>query len=231
MTLKYKMDSLEGLSEEIKGMYQEKDGVFYLQAEGLPQGEDVTGLKNKIDELLKEKKAEQDKTRVEAEKRRQTEEDAAREKGDFEALSKSYEQKIQALEEQIKERDERFSKKEVERQALLIASDLAEGANQEILSTFIERRLRMDGDEIKVTDDKGNLTISTIDQLKEEFRNNPKFGALVIASKATGGGASENNGTGGAGTKKYSEMSEQERTNLYNSDRDEFNRLREAENL
>lgn len=232
MPLKYKLDSLDGLSDEMKAFYEEKDGVFVLQQpEGMPQGEDVTGLKNKIDELLAEKKAAADKAREEAEKRRQTEEDAAREKGDFEALANSYKQKIESLEKVIQEKDEQAGKKEVERQSVMIAAELAEGSNQEILATFIERRLRLDGDELKVTDEKGNLTISTVDQLKDEFRNNPKFGALVIGSKGSGSGASENDNTGGAGGKKYSEMSEAEKRELYESDRPTFDRLREAEGI
>jgi len=198
--LKYKLENLDGLTDEQKAMYQEKDGAFYLQIEGMPQGEDVTGLKNKLDQLLSEKKQAADAAKAEAEKRRQAEEDAAREKGDYEALAKSFQEKIAALENEKKELAETSAKKEIARQASLIAADLAEGPNQEILSTFIERRLRLEGDDLKVTDEKGNLTISTVDQLKEEFKTNPKFGALVIASKASGGGAHGAGNGGGAAT-------------------------------
>lgn len=226
--LKYKLENLDGLTDEQKAMYQEKDGAFYLQIEGMPQSEDVTGLKNKLDQLLSEKKQAADAAKTEAEKRRQAEEDAAREKGDFEALAESYKQKIAALENEKKELTETSAKKEIARQASLIAADLAEGPNQEILSTFIERRLRLEGDELKVTDDKGNLTISTVDQLKEEFKTNPKFGALVIASKASGGGA-HGAGNGGGAAKKFSELNEKERTELYRSNPAEYRRLRDQE--
>lgn len=228
MPLQYELKTLDGLSEEVKAHYQEKDGVFVLDAEGFPAGEDVTGLKNKVEELLREKKAEADARRDEEEKRRQAEEDAAKEKGDFEALSKSYLEKIQSLESKISEMEKETETKEIQRQAMVIASEISSGHNQEILSTFIESRLRMDGDDLKVTDEKGNLTISTIDQLKEEFKTNPKFGALVDGPKGSGSGASENNGTGGAG-KKYSELTEGEKKHLYETDREEFNRLK-AEN-
>ena len=32
--MKYKLDSLEGLSDEMKALYEEKDGAFYLKVEG-----------------------------------------------------------------------------------------------------------------------------------------------------------------------------------------------------
>lgn len=196
--LKYKLEKLDGLTDEQKAMYQEKDGAFYLQIEGMPQGEDVTGLKNKLDQLLNEKKQASDTAKAEAEKARQAQEDAAREKGDFESLANSFKAKIASLENEKKELSELSAKKEISKQASLIAADLAEGPNQEIISTFIERRLRLEGDDLKVTDEKGNLTISTVEQLKEEFRTNPKFGALVIVSKASGGGAHGADKNGGA---------------------------------
>ena len=51
MTLKFQLDSLEGVEESIQGLYVEKDGKFVLGIEGLPQQEDVTGLKAKVEEL------------------------------------------------------------------------------------------------------------------------------------------------------------------------------------
>lgn len=223
--LKYKLENLDGLTDEQKTMYQEKDGAFYLQVEGMPQGEDVTGLKNKLDQLLNEKKQASDLAKSEAEKARQAQEDAAKEKGDFEALANSYKEKIASLENEKKELSEISAKKEIARQASLIAADLSEGPNQEILSTFIEQRLRLEGDELKVTDDKGNLTISTVDQLKEEFKTNPKFGALVIASKASGGGAHGANNGGGA-AKKWNDYTSAELVEIKRKDPEAYNRLK-----
>jgi hypothetical protein len=231
MKLKYKLESLDGLSDEIKSCYEEKDGVFILiPPEGMPQGEDVTGLKAKVDELLNEKKAEAEKARTATEAARQAAEDAAKEKGDFEALSKSYKEKIESLEAQIEQGKKEANQKEIERQSVIIAAGLAEGANQEILSTFIGQRLRMEDGELKVTDEKGNLTISTVDQLTDEFKNNAKFASLITASKASGSGASgAQGGDGGSSGKKFSEMNEKERTELYNSNPEEYRRLRDQD--
>ena len=60
---KYQLDSLDGLDEGARAFYEEKDGKFQLKVEGIPQGEDVSGLKAKIDELLSEKKTEAEKQR------------------------------------------------------------------------------------------------------------------------------------------------------------------------
>ena len=66
MTLKFQLDTLEGVDESVQSMYIEKDGKFVLNIEGMPKPEDVSGLKSKVQELLDEKKA-ADKARKEAE--------------------------------------------------------------------------------------------------------------------------------------------------------------------
>lgn len=72
MTLKFQLDSLEGVDEAIQSLYVEKDGKFVLGIDGLPQQEDVTGLKAKVEELLGEKKA-AEKARREAEEKARAE--------------------------------------------------------------------------------------------------------------------------------------------------------------
>ncbi len=63
MGLKYQLDTLDGLDDSVKSLYTEKEGKFVLGIEGLPQPEDVSGLKAKVDELLGEKKAAEKKAR------------------------------------------------------------------------------------------------------------------------------------------------------------------------
>ena len=56
--MKYKLDSLEGLSDEMKALYEEKDGAFYLKVEGLPQQDnsELDGLKRKLKSFLVKRK-------------------------------------------------------------------------------------------------------------------------------------------------------------------------------
>ena len=63
MGLKYQLDTLDGLDDSVKSLYTEKEGKFVLGIEGLPQPEEESGLKAKVDELLGEKKLAEKKAR------------------------------------------------------------------------------------------------------------------------------------------------------------------------
>ena len=99
--LKYQLDSLEGLDEGARAFYEEKEGKFQLKVDGIPQGEDVTGLKAKIDELLGEKKTEAEKRKQAEDVARKAAEEAARKNGDVEALEKSWQEKLSKREQEL----------------------------------------------------------------------------------------------------------------------------------
>lgn len=201
--LKYQLDSLEGLDESLRELYEEKDGKFVLKVDGAPASEDVSGLKAKVEELLNEKKAAARKAADAEEAARQAREEKARKEGDWENVAKGYEEKLSKLEADIRARDERAQRAEVDRTALELASKLAEGANVKILSRFIADRLRFEEGAVKVVDKDGKLTISTIDQLGEEFSSSAEFKSLLKpGSKARGGGASGADDNGGGAANK-----------------------------
>lgn len=93
MTLKFQLDSLEGIDESIQALYIEKDGKFVLGIEGLPQQEDVSGLKSKVQELLDEKKAEAEKRKAAEDQARLDREEALRKSGNVEEIEKSWSEK------------------------------------------------------------------------------------------------------------------------------------------
>lgn len=202
--LKYKLDSLEGLDEGQQELYKQEGNVYVLQVDGVDTGsEDVSGLKAKVEELLTEKKTSEAKAREAEEAKQRALDEAAAEKarkaGDIEALEQSWQKKFEeqqaVLDQQSKERAEDA----IGRAAMGISGKLADGVNQENLEVFVRQRLRYEDGEVKVTDEKGNLTISTVDQLTEEFRANERFASLVTGSKASGSGATTQQGnTGGA---------------------------------
>lgn len=73
----------------------------------------------------------------------------------------------------------------------------------------------------------GTETTTSIADFKKELRGNKDLSAIVIGSKASGGGATggANNGGGGATSdKKFSEMNDAERTELYKTDPQRFTR-------
>ena len=203
--LKFQLDTLEGVDEAVRALYTEKDGKFVLGIEGLPQQEDVSGLKAKVDELLGEKKAAEKKAREAEEAARLEREELARKSGNVEELEKSWSEKYNRREAELnglleQERGTlgtQIRDLTVGRTATDIATTLAIPGSAKALLPHIERRLSVEQRDGKPTvvvlDQAGKLSATTLEELKAEFMNDPAFGPLIAGSKASGGGA------GGAG--------------------------------
>lgn len=235
MNLKYKIDSLDGLDENLAALY-EKDGDGYrLKVDGIPQGEDVSGLKAKVEELLAEKKAAAQKAREAEEAARRAAEEAARKNGDIEALEKSWREKLERREKEllgkINELESGITAMTVDTVAAKLANELAVQGSADVLLPHIKARLAVeqrDGKYVTVVRDaEGKPSAATIDDLKNEFSSNPAFAPVIAGSRATGGGASGS--AGGGASKKFSELSERERVELYRRNPEEYRRLRDAE--
>jgi hypothetical protein len=208
--LKFQLDTLDGVDESVRALYTEKDGKFVLGIEGLPQQEDVTGLKAKVDELLGEKKA-AEKARKDAEEAARLErEEAARKSGNVEELEKSWSEKYNRREAELnglleQERGSlggQIRDLTVGRTATDIAAALAIPGSAKALLPHIERRLSVelrDGKPtVVVLDQAGKLSAATLDELKAEFTNDTAFAPLIAGSKASGGGAAGAGNGGGA---------------------------------
>ena len=210
MGLKYQLDTLDGLDDSVKSLYTEKEGKFVLGIEGLPQPEDVSGLKAKVDELLGEKKLAEKKAREAEELARTEREEAARKSGNVEELEKSWSEKYNRREAELngmleQERgtlSTQIRDLTVGRTATDIASALAIPGSAKALLPHIERRLSVeqrDGKPVVVVlDQQGKLSAATLDELKAEFANDTAFAPLIAGSKASGGGAAGAGGGGGA---------------------------------
>lgn len=204
--LKYQLDSLEGLEEGVAALYEEKDGKFMLKVDGIPQGEDVSGLKTKVDELLAEKKAEAKKRQEAEEAARKAAEEHARSSGDVEALEKSWQEKLskreQELSEQIAALESDLGNITVGSTADSLAAELALPGSAKALLPHIKQRLkteRRDGKPVTtVLDADGKPSAMSIDDLKAEFANDPAFAPIIVGSKASGGGAGGAKGGGAA---------------------------------
>ncbi|RBH37620.1 hypothetical protein C3F00_043875, partial [Pseudomonas sp. MWU13-2860] len=99
--LKFQLDTLEGVDESVRAFYTEKEGKYVLGIEGLPQPEDVSGLKSKVEELLAEKKSEADKRKAAEEQARLEREEALRKSGNVEELEKSWSEKYSRREAEL----------------------------------------------------------------------------------------------------------------------------------
>ena len=117
-------------------------------------------MKAKMEELLTEaKRAKQAKREIEAETQAERER-IAREKGDYEQLHKSAQEKYETTLSELDSLPQGIANEKRNNTAMKLAADLADGANAELLSEFIGRRLKFHEDGVKVTDVNGNLTVS-----------------------------------------------------------------------
>ena len=155
-------------------------------------------MKSKMDELLTEaKRAKQAKRDIEAESTAERER-VAKEQGDYQQLHKSAQEKYESTLTELDNLRQGVANEKKNNTALKLAADLADGANAEILSEFIGRRLKFHDDGVKVTDANGSLTVSSFEDLKNEFKNDARYAALLKGNQSSGGGASGGSNSGGA---------------------------------
>jgi hypothetical protein len=216
MPLPFSVDSLDSVDESMRGLYKESDGKYQIAIEGLPQDNSaeyesrITKMDAKINELLGEKKAESEKRKEAEEAARKEAEEAARKSGDVEALEKSWSDKLQKqlsdlqnkYEPELEGTKKLLEKATVDATASQIAAEIGVSGTQKALLPHIRMRLKMavkDGEaRTVVTDINGKPSANTLEDLKQEFVNDPAFAPLIIGSKASGGGAASSDG--GAGT-------------------------------
>ena len=222
--LKFKIskEDFEQLDESTQGLYEQKGEDYQLKVEGVPQGEDVSGLKNKISELMNETKAEREKRQALEKAQEEAEAERQKEKGEFKTL---YEKTLSELE---KERNDAvkfrqtIQQKEMESLARSIASKLT--TDEKRAKILMQETLQF----VKYGEDgayieKGGIPVEK-DAIVAQLREDYPF--LVGASVGKGGGASGSGGSGGA-TKPFAEMSGGELKALKDKDPATYERLRD----
>lgn len=193
-----------------------KEAIMTEEAQAVEEGEvvetpevDVSSLqaeneamKAKLDELLSETKRAKAAKREAEELARKEAEERARKAGDFEQLHKSSEEARQQLMQELDNLRSGIATEKRDNAAMRLAGELAEGVNAELLSEFIKPRLKYTDEGLKVTNQSGELTVSTIDDLKSEIANDPRFAALRKGNQSSGGGASGGSKDGGSAAKQ-----------------------------
>jgi hypothetical protein len=111
--------------------------------------------------------------------------------------------------------------------------------NANVIKPHVNARLTVvwDGDvpTVKVKNTDGTvgsaLTPDTAKTLQNNFVDNPVFAAIVVKSKASGGGATgqRSETSPGRAGKKFSELTEAQRVELYRESPDEYRKLKAAE--
>ena len=167
--------------------------------------EETAGMKTKLDELLSEAKTAKQKAKeAEAEKAKAAEE-AARTNGDIESLDKSWSEKLSAKESEYQSQIETLMstvrQDKVETVAVKLAAELS-GEYSDAMLPHVLGRLdveMVDGQYktiVKGLD--GKRSALTVEELKTELMGNKALAPLIIASQASGAGASGSKSDGGA---------------------------------
>lgn len=191
MALKHKLmqSGYDKLSDDLKKEYiaGEKDGEFILDVEGLPAPEDTGPLKRSLErarEDLKNAKKERDDFKSKLD-----------EAPDVEAIKQAHAAETAKLTKFV-DNTLRSSK------AMEIANKISTAPK--LLAPIIAARLQVDmaGDEPKAVilgkDGKPDAAMD-FDKLSQELVANPDYKAIIVSSKATGGGAPKSslNASGG----------------------------------
>jgi hypothetical protein len=212
------------------------DGSFTLTVEG---GEDTGALKRAKDhEKSARQKAEADLSAVRgdltaAETKLEDMLKGAIPKSDVDALESSYKTKYDRLEAELtgklKTANEGLQGVLVDNVASALANEIS--TVPALMSEHIKKRLSMEETDGKLTtrvlDAQGQLSALTVDDLKAELKNDATFASIIISSKSSGSGATGGTG-GGSADKKFSDMTESERTTLYKADADKYRTLRDG---
>lgn len=209
MALKYKLDaeSFGALEESQQGFYKQEGNVYVLEVDGFDKGnDDLAGLKAKVDQLLTEKKETERKAREESERVRQEADEAAKAKGDYEQLYKSQQAEAERWKQEYEKLQTTVKQSSVKAEAARIAGTLTrDTARAQLLTEKIAGRLSLTDDGIKVTDDSGQLTVSSLDDLTHQIKT--AFPFLVDGSKASGGAAQGSKGGAADSSKQVSRSS------------------------
>jgi len=234
--LNLEVDSLDGVAENLRGLYENDNGKFRLKVDGL---EDVSGLKSaykKTTENFKslEKEANQYKklglTPEEILKLKESFDKAENERlsktGDFDTLKKQMEEnhgkEIRTREEKISSLMSRIKDAEVS-QAIVELKGIPD-----LLLPIIKNQIELVEENGKletiVKDKDGSTRLNskndkmTVKELLTELKNSDIFGRAFEASGATGTGASSAGKPSiSSSGKKLTEMTHEERTALLKS--------------
>jgi len=185
------LDSLE-LPEEVKANL---DSIIQQKAREIADPlveETVKGLKAKNSEILgklKSKEADFDDMQNKVAKMA----DGKGDQTELQQLNKALEEKVSSLTGTIEEMNSNAQKQQIAAEAGRMAAKLTKDIQKaNLLQSQISARLTLVEDQIRVTDDNGQLTVSSMEELEGSIRS--AFPFLIDGSQAQGGGAVRSEG-------------------------------------
>lgn len=150
----------------------------------------IAGLKNDLSAVINNKNEILNEKKVQQQQLRDAEEEKMRKKGDFEKLLQSSEASRKELESKLNKQMESISASRVKGLALEAAQKVSDGGKIKFLAREIQDRLKDVEGEVRVLDKSGNPTISSIDDLLNEMKSSGDYDDLLTGTKSSGGGAS-----------------------------------------
>ena len=163
----------------------------------------ITGLKSKNDELLAEKKRVQRERDEAANLAKAEAEEKAKASNDYKQLFEAQKNESDQLKAKMEELNANIKRGQIKTTAAKIAAGLTKDtARASLLGQQIGARLTLTDDGIKVLDDSGQLTVSTLDDLTATIKTAYPF--LVDGSQANGSGATRSQGRADGGRKQVS---------------------------
>lgn len=172
--------------------------VEQLQAQINDLSSQLGKVKSKNEELLTEKKTAQQKAREAEEAKKFETEEKLKASSNYKELHKSSEQERQKLLDELTGLKTNIATEKKTNAAMKLAAELAEGDNVDLLAEFVTKRLKFTDGNVSVVNQAGELTVSTLADLKNEFQNDPKFAALLKGNQSSGGSASGGGNSSGA---------------------------------
>jgi hypothetical protein len=196
--MKYKLNKAthDALSDELKALYKLKGDDYLLSVEGMPEPEDVSGIKSKMQTLLDEKKALELKQAGEVKNAVEAALKTAKETGDTAALEASWQQKYDAKVVEMQTGIDGLNGTVTEltsgAEASRLVGEIGTDGSSEVLMPHLTRRLKtemVDGKpKVTVLGTDGKPSAMTVAELAEEFKGNAAFAPLIRGSKGSGGG-------------------------------------------
>lgn len=185
------LEALE-LPEEVK---TNLEGIIQQRAREIADPlveETVKGLKAKNSELLGKLKAkEADFEEMQSKVAKMA--DKTGDQSDLQQLNKALEEKVASLTGTIEEMNSKARKQQIDAEAGRMAAKLTKDIQKaNLLQSQISARLTLVEDQIRVTDENGQLTVSSMEELESSIRS--AFPFLVDGSQAQGGGAIRSEG-------------------------------------
>jgi DNA repair exonuclease SbcCD ATPase subunit len=195
MSLQYALEDITELDESIQALYEQEGDKFILRVDGIPQPEDTTGLKSKVQQLMDEAKDAKRRAKELESQKQQQEMDTAQEKGEFKNLWEQAQAKLAEKDAELQDFTAKIQQKDISIAARGIGSQLAksDAKRAEVLADYASKYARHDGEKVQFLVGGVEVDSSAImDHLSKEFP------FLVDGSSATGGGATSSNSSGAA---------------------------------